>query len=421
MKSGLFWEVDPEIRNLKSRYESASNLVLRGYYKEGVSIKLDVLRSIYDKQDVVFQNYFPPILHESWFENIGHVISTSYLHQASKIGIVPQGQRYVIARESYQTEEWDSRLGSIIEAIEIPFGIIPLRSHREWHDHLSLSPLVERPEIIKGVNQFHEKCDLMHKVLKRHFTETEFGFIELKSEYESRCLEFFSREFGFNPESDWYCAFHLRESTDANDTKASTLESYLPALYEVVRAGGRVIRFGVGARTHLPPHSSFIDLTNLANKPSFLKLHAFIIKYSRFLLTTHSGPRALAFGIAKPTLNVNVVSLAQNLWFSPMNISLPKHFYHRGNEMSFREILMSRFGYAETGLDDFWSDGVTVRENSSDEILEATREILHSINRGSLFDKYTKTFAQIFEETSAISRGAIANSFLAQMKDRYIN
>ena len=85
--------------------------------------------------------------------------------------------------------------------------------------------------------------------------------------------------------------------------------------------------------------------------------------------------------------------------------------------MSLREILESRVGYwlgPEYMLSSISSlDGYNVRENSPDEILAATKEMIGLSSReSSTASELQKRASVVRSECSAISQGTFASSFL---------
>lgn len=416
LKSGLLWNSKLNLSLLESTYNIASQDIIKGNYYQGLAKKTEILHDIYSHANANFLSHYPPILHNSWHDNIGHIVSISYLSHAAKIGIVPPGPRWALVGgeviDHFNLQEQSrSRQGFVSNAIVSEVKNLPIHSADEWPNSLLLSPLVERAEIVKGCTQFLEKTHFMHLVLKSHYEKSSLPFIEFKFEYEDLCLQYLKDVVGINIEEIWFCVLHVRDSINDDDTKLSNLSNYLPAISSIIAAGGYVFRIGTGVLSELPKIPHLFDFSNRGDNPHSIYLHAYLIKHCRFMLTTHSGPRALAFALAKPSLNVNLVGPSQSFFLSPLSLNIPKHYFKGGRELSLREVLSSRFGFAETGKRDYLEEGVTVEENSPNELLEATREMLALLEVSEPVSQNQSSVQTLFEDTNAISRGVLSSSF----------
>jgi putative glycosyltransferase (TIGR04372 family) len=420
LKSGLVWNLKLNHDQLETLYHKSSNLIIEGHYYEGVNQKKAILEFIYEQQGVDFENHYPPILHDAWFENIGHISSVPFLSKAAELGIVKSGYRYAIDRNSNQTG-FDFRKGSILNAINLDIGMLQMSNYPEWHYRLSLSPLFERAEIVKGVDRFYEKNEFLHSVLKELNLKSEsYPIVEMSIEYEEYCAQYIYERFGIDCSTIWFCALHVRASGNKLDPKLSKLNQYYPAIYEIIERGGYVFRFGVGMADPLPSHPRIVDFSDIDQEHSLVFLHPYIISRCKFLLTSHSGPRILALGLHKPILSVNLIALGYSLFPGDFVISLPKHYLRNGKEMSLREILDSRFGFSEMGLDDFARHGIDLQENSSDEIHQATIEMLDRLDISCYTRSSDSQLIQVFKTSNAISRGSIATSFLDRIGSEYL-
>lgn len=416
LKSGLLWNSKLNLPLLESSYKSASRDIIKGNYYQGLAKKTEILHEIYSHANVNFLSHYPPILHNSWHENIGHVVSISYLSHAAKLGIVPPGPRLAligseVVNHSNSREQGRSRQGFVSSAIVSEVSNLPIHSADEWPNALLLSPLVERSEMVKGCTQFFEKTHFMHLVLASHYEKSSLPFIEFKFDYEEFCTKYLRDTLGINIKEIWFCVLHVRESINENDTKLSNLSNYLPAISSVIASGGYVFRIGTGVLSELPKIPHLFDFSDIDDNPNSIYLHAYLIKHCRFMITTHSGPRALAFALAKPTLSVNLVGPSQSFFSSPLSLNVPKHYFKGARELSLREVLSSRFGFAETGKGDYFEDGVTIEENSPQELLEATREMLALLQSSEPVSLNQTSVQTVFENTNAISRGVLSSSF----------
>ena len=422
VNSGILYHKKTDVIELKHKFDRGSALIIRGNYHDGLKIKSEVLNTIYEFSEINFESYYPPLLHPSWLENIGHVITISYLRHAETLGIVPSGPRFALCSgRSLADEKTSTRRGAIMQALELNTPMINFPADMEWHDAILLSPIIERAEIVKGHSAFIEKVALMNQVLFNHFSRSNTPFITLKSNYLEKCERLLKHKFGIDIASDWFVVLHIRETGNPLDTKSSDLKSYLPALNEVTKRGGNVIRIGTNIRSKFPTRPGFFDCSDFNKDPDFLLLHAFLLKFAKFVISTHSGPRALCHGLATPTLSLNLVSPAQNLWPGHQSISIPKHFFKGSSELSFHEVIKSRFGYAETEKLDYQISGVSVVDNTHQEIIDATREMFSLLESDADLDLSSKnrSIKDILEASNSPSKGFVSSSFLSKMGDWY--
>ena len=158
------------------------------------------------------------------------------------------------------------------------------------------------------------------------------------------------------------------------DHRYSDITNYFPAVEYLIQQGYWVVRIGDTEMRPIDASSEqFIDLP-FHSKYSELA-DPYLISKSRFVLGTSSGPWAVARGFNIPTLLTNGVFEAIR-WAEPGALFVPKHYHSiaLGRDLSYEEILTSpavEFPRQEL----FDRAGIELRENSSDEILRATKEM----------------------------------------------
>ncbi|MBM3546448.1 MAG: TIGR04372 family glycosyltransferase [Alphaproteobacteria bacterium] len=97
------------------------------------------------------------------------------------------------------------------------------------------------------------------------------------------------------PEGAWFVCLHVREpgymkegTNSSEAVRNANIANYLPAVEEIVRRGGWVIRLGDASVTPLPPMQQVIDYARSPFKSEVLDV--FLMASCRFLLGTTSGP-----------------------------------------------------------------------------------------------------------------------------------
>jgi len=71
-------------------------------------------------------------------------------------------------------------------------------------------------------------------------------------------------------------------------------------------------------------------------------------------------------------------------------------------------------GYSENTTKELDKRGVRVLENSSEEILDATRDILGFLERGEFNSEFMEKLNLVRVETSAVGFGDVAPSFISK-------
>lgn len=187
------------------------------------------------------------------------------------------------------------------------------------------------------------------------------------------------RELGV-PEGAWFVGLHVREAgfhkereDPTNRPRVADIDTYLPAVEQVVERGGYVVRLGDPSMRPLPPLRGVVDYALSAAKADWMDV--FLVACSRFMINTNSAlyQACASFGTASVATNWTPLSAF------PMfggDIVLPKLLRCEvsGRVQSFDDSLTlprdAPFGgvYAQRGL--------AVVDNTAQDILEATVEML---------------------------------------------
>jgi putative glycosyltransferase (TIGR04372 family) len=424
-QSGLLWNSKKDIGRLIQRFKQAFEKYRRGFYFQAMDEAAEVLQEIYAISEVRDSDHFPSLLSPTWTVNIGQSIQIAYLLRAAKLGLVPDGPRSALIdfRQRPNSGVSPDRSGRVLEYLDLPLQSIYLDSQLKWHNTIMLAPFIEQYEMVRGIGKFMGQSELAHEVLRMSYFENNTdGFLQLRNEYIEWAQIFLKKEFGIDLDRDWFCALHIRRVNSSEDMKLSNPFNYWPAIEEITKRGGYVVNFGSHRWKMLERNSRVIDLSLESNLGlDSAKLHAFLIYASRFLITTHSGPRSLANALGKPTINVNLVSPALNFFATPYSLSIPKHFVHKGRNLTFREILNSRFAFSEAGMSDALIDGIEIIENSAEEIRHGVLDMLEQLELGCGNLHFNLTVDKIYAESKSISRGNFAPSFIAKMPSEYLD
>lgn len=171
-----------------------------------------------------------------------------------------------------------------------------------------------------------------------------------------------SREAGYLPE----LTYHSYRDTD--------IESHIPAIEYLVSKGYYIVRIGDRTMKPLP------DISDKVIDAPFHPLYSgyfelYFIALSRFMITTTSGPDALALGLGVPKLNINVPILSINAGNENDLFVMKKYYSHiLKRYLTYNEIVMSPLiGFLHT--EQYEQFGVELHQNSPEEILQAVKEM----------------------------------------------
>ncbi|MCP5372624.1 MAG: TIGR04372 family glycosyltransferase [Hyphomicrobiales bacterium] len=190
------------------------------------------------------------------------------------------------------------------------------------------------------------------------------------------------------PEDAWFVCLHVREAGffdedvawSNNRHRNARVETYLPAVAEVVARGGHVVRIGDPTMTPLPGVPGLIDYAHGGDDLRADWMDLVCVAEARFYLGMASGPSSVAVNFGVPTLGTN--------WFplGPWPYCAGDIFIHK----RLRDTATGRFlGIAESLAPPLFSAmaplyfqarGLEPVDNTADEIRAATREMLDRLD-----------------------------------------
>lgn len=186
------------------------------------------------------------------------------------------------------------------------------------------------------------------------------------------------------PQDAWLVAVHVREpgfalaDEAAHSHRNSSLETLLPAIEEIRRRGGWVIRMGDPSMGKAPDRDGLVDYAHHALRSDWMDV--FICAECRFFLGNSSGLFILSSVFGVPCALANMVPPSHN-GFAARDISIPKLIWSetRGRYLTFPEIFST--SVANFRLARQFEDGrLRVDENSGEDILQLVREMLDRLD-----------------------------------------
>jgi putative glycosyltransferase (TIGR04372 family) len=188
------------------------------------------------------------------------------------------------------------------------------------------------------------------------------------------------------PRGAWFACVHAREAgyspvdEEIHSYRNGRIENTFPAMREIVRRGGWVVRLGDPTMRPLPHMPQVIDYALHPLKSD--RLDVFLCAQARFTLGNTSGIAFLSSAFGVPCALANMIPVA-TMGFGPRDISIPKRLWSegRGRYLTMEEILASdvaNYQYARQ----YAAAGLRPDENSAEDIQALAIEMLDALDPG---------------------------------------
>jgi len=226
----------------------------------------------------------------------------------------------------------------------------------------------------------------LHKNFKKYYS---------LSNMENETGKNLRKTFGI-PQNAKLVTLHVREASYLNlkekknlsyhDYRNASIENYIPAVNYLIENGFYVVRIGDRSMTKIRnAPKQFIDIHFHKNYTTLAD--TYFVSQSTFMIAGTSGPDRIALRFGVPVLNVNQNIHAQEDGYDNCEkLVVYKKYYSKQlkRNLTLEEILLSQAFYY-FNYDYFELSGIELIENTPDEILVATKEML-----GRLAGKYSK-------------------------------
>jgi putative glycosyltransferase (TIGR04372 family) len=187
------------------------------------------------------------------------------------------------------------------------------------------------------------------------------------------------KKWGMAPE-EWYVCLHMRDATTRGETvgagesiRNTTFENYITAVRYITDQGGWVIRMGGSKAPALPPMARVIDYARSPDQMAKMDIH--LVRKARMFIGTTSGFAYVASNFGIPTAMVNAISSVGLLWSVDTRFALKPIHTRDARMLSQREATSEQWRWAYPTHESLARAGLTVSENSADEILETVKEV----------------------------------------------
>jgi len=185
------------------------------------------------------------------------------------------------------------------------------------------------------------------------------------------------------PPDAWFVCVHARESGFSPQDEVmhryrnADPEALIPAMREIVARGGWCLRMGDPTTRPLPPIPGVVDYAHHPMRSA--RLDVVLCAKARFFIGNSSGLALVSSVFGRPSLLVNAVPMS-GLGILPTDLTVPKLYWNIAERrlLRFDEILgtpAASYRFATQ----YQRAGIEVRENSPDEILDATVEMLDTL------------------------------------------
>jgi putative glycosyltransferase (TIGR04372 family) len=376
-----------------------------GNYKEATKIHQNILEEIYTFNNINESTWSPMFLSYYFGGFLGHRALIGVLLAAQKFGMVSPITRIL----PYSGEVNEQQLKILfdnnkdIEIVRSDSGHRFLEGPLNWH-------LSERLWMIKTNQGFLETQEFTDKVFRRLQELHINSVLELDYDYVFKSQQELEK-LGL-PKNQEFVALHVRKKTwNDFDIRQAKVEEYSASVKELLRLGYYVVQIGTDPQAPILGDKRVIIVQGDYDLPRFLT--PYVLAKSKFLINTCSGPTYLAALFGTPVLQTNVIAFGKSaITLSNNSIHIPKKMMYKGRELSLYELLSSPQGYSYKNIKFLNQSGFDLIENSSEEILNATKDILQLIQGDSVELSGMSAVKAIRENLQVPTNGNIAPSYI---------
>ena len=297
--------------------------------------------------------------------------------------------------------------------IRVDQGIDKFIEHQLW-------PIYDEISYIRIGTKTYDLHEA-HDEFTRLYTESHREPMLTLEGSDKECGYKFLKEKGFDIANGWFVTLHVRNSPEfLNGRNKQTtygrnarIETYQKTVDHILDCGGFVVRIGTDDGHRLENKSGYIDYSSEANQNDVL--NTFFLGECRFLIGTNSGPICVPPTFGRPVLTTNGPGIGINAYF-PNSILLPKLVVDEfGSVLSLKETLTDKSGWTYAWLGEGNNRKYKWRDNSEEEIYEATLEMLKGVE--SKASPLQSNFESVLRSYGSKATTLVSNSFLLKWAD----
>lgn len=352
-----------------------------GRFRDAMSLLKGVNeRNLSETKRLNLMNDHLRVLDNFWPRHIGNTAELDYV---IKLGILegrshddtvlylPPGSPVA---NRFLFQQLAAHLRLIEDPADLPFDVSAVRA-------LRYDPLA--PRMPDGTTRYI--WEIAGKTYARWYQEGRGPLLSLPSEIEARGWEAL-HQAGV-PQGAWFVGMHVREgmwyghNTGPRGILNADITTYLPAIAEITRRGGWVLRMGDPAMKPLPALPNVIDYCHSELRADWMDV--FVASRCRFMLATSSGPAYIPPLYGVPSVLTNWWPPAQRPWHAS-DIFIPKLMKRtaNGRYLTLSETLAEPFSYCHSRRYLADHEGVRVEDNDPEVIRAAVEEMLVRLERG---------------------------------------
>jgi putative glycosyltransferase (TIGR04372 family) len=235
--------------------------------------------------------------------------------------------------------------------------------------------------------------NITYKKEKWFDLEDQFNQLTLPKELEDKCLKFLSSYVPESINKPWI-VLHVLDSTKTNYARGANIASFLESIRYLTREGYHIFRIGDDSM----PKVDEYGLTDLAhvNHEKFLDLY--LIDKAKLFIGTQSGPAYVTNLFNTSLLTTNLIEWSTSIPRKKGDLFINKILYDKTTRqrLALSSLFSKDFNF-QINVNDMSDRDVELKDNSSEDILEALKEQLTSIEEGVFMSDYQKDFLKVKE------------------------
>jgi putative glycosyltransferase (TIGR04372 family) len=228
------------------------------------------------------------------------------------------------------------------------------------------------------------------------------------------------------PQDAWFVTLHVRErepdgrKSGLNAIRNAEVSTYFPAIAEITRRGGWVVRLGDPGMARLPALPNVIDYCHSAIHADWMDI--FLLARCRFLVGTNSGPAFVLALYGTPAVLTNWWPAAERPWHAS-DIFVPKLLRRlsNGQYVTLSETLCEPLGWSYSLRYLAKRCGVGIEDNHPEMIRAAVAEMLTRLDGPSQPAPGGAALRaradEIYQKYGVAGRAQLASDFLRRHSD----
>jgi putative glycosyltransferase (TIGR04372 family) len=225
------------------------------------------------------------------------------------------------------------------------------------------------------------------------------------------------------PEEAWWVALHARDGgfhrekdRGRQDIRNADIGTYLPAIEEIRKRGGWVVRLGDRAMRPLPTMANVFDYPHSALKSEFMDV--FLCAHARFMIGCTSGLVHVPIAFHTATLCTNSILTLPQPWNNRVRFVLKPLFDPRARRfLSLDEMIDVRIR-TKTNSDHMFSKlRLEARANSEEELRAATVNMLEEFVEGRNVPVPSEWKRRLYENPDFFGSASPAPLFFEKYRD----